>query len=83
LAVAKTTEPAGDGGFLPGTIDVVEPDFAHKVQYVRIITDAGVLTATAEIDAPLARAQNVRIVGRGQEVQLYNASDGGNLLLSI
>ena len=83
LALVRSSHPAELINTLPGSVEAVEPDFAHKVQYVRVVTDVGVVTATESHDTPLARGQPVGIVGRGREVHLFSADDGRNLLLSL
>lgn len=83
LAVVAASGWDERGGSLRGTVESVEPDFAHKLQYVRVATDRGVITGTDDSLVHLARSQPVRIVGRGKEVHLFSAEDGHNLLLSV
>ena len=83
LAITSPHGHPGNETYLPGRVEVLEPDFAHRTQYVRVETAFGMLTATCELELPLARGQIVHIVGRGREVQLFSAEDGRNLLLSL
>ena len=83
LAVSASAPRAQSANELHGTVETVEPDFAHRVKYVRVVTKAGLITATEAGDTPLARGQPVAIKGKGAEVHLFGSDNGRNLLLSL
>ncbi len=83
LAVVLRSHVGQGVGMILGDVDVVEPDFAQKVQYVRLHTAYGTITATADATLPLAYGQTVSVVSREGSAQLFDSVDGRNLLNAV
>ena len=83
LVIRRQAASLDEKNSILGEVEVIEPDYAHRLQYVRVHTAQGVIEAVDADMTPIARGQHVRITGQGKEVQLFNIDSGYNLLFAV
>lgn len=77
LALGQARPP--QAGLLPGTVQMVEPDYARRVQYVRIDTPIGDFTVADATNEPLAISQPVEIVIPAEHTYFFSALTGARM----
>ncbi|MEX1020870.1 MAG: ABC transporter ATP-binding protein [Litorilinea sp.] len=79
LALALGQDLPPDVGLLAGTVQMVEPDYARRVQYVRVETPVGDFTVVDATNEPLAVTQAVQIVLPAAQTYFFSTETGARL----
>jgi hypothetical protein len=79
LALALGQELPRDVGLLPGAVQMIEPDYGRRVQYVRLDTPVGDVTVTDTTNEPLAITQQVQVVLPADRAYFFDAETGARL----
>jgi ABC-type sugar transport system ATPase subunit len=66
-------------GALSGAIESVEQDYARRLQFVRVRTQAGLLTVADASGEPLAITQRVTLTADPTQMHLFDAASGARL----
>lgn len=75
LGLAQT----GQAGRINGEIESVEQDFARRLQFVRVRTQAGLLTVADGSGEPLALTQRVGVTADPAQMHLFDATTGARI----
>lgn len=79
LTLAFGSAPVSTQGLLPGVVQMVEPDYARRVQYVRVETPVGDFTVADITNEPLAVGQKLQIVLPTERAYFFDVQTGARL----
>jgi ABC-type sugar transport system ATPase subunit len=79
LSLALGQELPREAGLLPGAVQMIEPDYGRRVQYVRLDTPVGDFTVTDTTNEPLAITQQVKVVLSPERMYFFDVETGKRL----